>query len=86
MAQTQLNIRVDGDDKRAFEDFCSQVGMNTTVAINMYIKNVIRTNRLPFAVEADPFYSAENMSRLDQAARDASAGRHMAEHDLIEVD
>ena len=35
MAQTQLNIRVDGDDKRAFEDFCSQVGMNTTVAINM---------------------------------------------------
>ena len=26
MAQTQLNIRVDGDDKRAFEDFCKGGG------------------------------------------------------------
>ena len=86
MAQTQLNIRVDGDDKRAFEDFCSQVGMNTTVAINMYIKNVIRTNRLPFTVEIDPIYSSENIGRLERAAKDARDGKHMSEHELIKED
>lgn len=86
MAQTQMNIRIDSNDKRDFERFCNNVGMNTTTAITLYIKSVIRTNKLPFQIEGDPFYSKENMDRLNKAASDAASGRHMSEHELIEAD
>lgn len=86
MAQTQMNIRIDSNDKRDFERFCNEVGMNTTTAITLYIKSVIRTNKLPFQIEGDPFYSKENMDRLERAASDAASGQHMSEHELVEVD
>lgn len=86
MAQTQMNIRIDSNDKRDFERFCNEVGMNTTTAITLYIKSVIRTNKLPFQIEGDPFYSKENMDRLERAASDAASGQHMSEHELVEAD
>jgi DNA-damage-inducible protein J len=68
MAQTTLNVRIDSDVKKGLEDFCITVGMNTSVAVNMFAKAVIREQRLPFEVIADPFYSKENQSRLKNAA------------------
>lgn len=50
MAQTTLNIRIDEDVKKGLEEFCSAVGMNVSVAINMFAKAVIREQRLPFEV------------------------------------
>ncbi len=86
MAQSTLSVRVNSEDKAGFERFCEQVGMNTSVAINMFVKTVIREQRLPFEVKADPFYSTENMARLRVAVEDAKAGRNMTEHELIEAD
>ena len=64
MAQSTLSIRINSEDKKGFENFCEQVGMNASVAVNMFVKTVIREQRLPFEVKADPFYSAANMERL----------------------
>jgi DNA-damage-inducible protein J len=50
MAQTTLNVRIDEDVKKALEDFCYDVGMNVSVAVNMFAKAVIREQRLPFEV------------------------------------
>jgi len=50
MAQTTLNVRMDEDVKNALEDFCQDVGMNVSVAVNMFAKAVIREQRLPFEV------------------------------------
>lgn len=50
MAQTTLNVRMDEDVKKALEDFCQDVGMNVSVAVNMFAKAVIREQRLPFEV------------------------------------
>ena len=50
---------------KAVEEFCDETGMNVSVAINMFVKAVLRENRLPFDVKTeDPFYSDENMARL----------------------
>ena len=65
---TLLNVRMDNDVKKGLEDFCASVGMNPSVAVNMFAKAVIREQRLPFEVTADPFYSKENQSRLKNAA------------------
>ena len=86
MAQSTLSIRIDSDDKKEFEEFCDEAGLNVSVAINMYVKNVIRKRKLPFEVEADPFYNKQNMNRLANAVADAKAGKNMTEHELIEVD
>jgi DNA-damage-inducible protein J len=87
MAQTTLNVRIDEDVKKGLEDFCYDVGMNVSVAINMFAKAVIREQRLPFEVSADPFYSEKNMNRLRKAIADVKSGKSkLTEHELIEVE
>ena len=41
MGTALLSVRVNSDDKRRFEDFCSEAGMNVSVAIDMFIKERI---------------------------------------------
>lgn len=63
MPQTTLSVRIDSDDKKQFEDFCNRTGMNVSVAVNMFVKCVLRESKLPFEVKADPFYSETNMEK-----------------------
>jgi len=69
MAQTTLSIRMDENVKKQFDAFCTGIGMNTSVAINIFAKAVLREGRIPFeiAVSDDPFYSEANMSRLKKS-------------------
>ena len=41
--------------KKRFEQFCSSVGMNVSTAVNMFIKAVLREQKLPFAVKENTF-------------------------------
>ncbi len=59
-----LCIRVDDKVKAEAEKVFSDLGMSTSTAINIFLKQVIRCNGIPFPVVADPFYSAENQARL----------------------
>ena len=88
MGTALLSVRVDSNDKRRFDEFCSEAGMNVSVAVNMFIKAALRENRLPFEVKgADPFYSAENIGRLRKSIADVQAGRAtLKEHELIEAE
>ncbi len=55
MESTTLNIRVNSNDKKNFEQFCNNVGMNVSTAVNMFIKAVLREQKLPFEVRSNPF-------------------------------
>ena len=87
MSQITFSIRMDEDIKRQLDEFCSQVGMNTTTAINMFARAVIRERRLPFEVttEYDPFYSTSNMAHLRRGIAALNSGKGI-ERDIIEVD
>lgn len=50
MAQSILSVRLSSEDKKQFEEFCSQTGMNVSVCVNMFVKAVLRERRLPFEV------------------------------------
>ena len=86
MAQTTFSVRMDAEVKRQLDDFCTQVGMNTTVAFNMFARAVLREKRLPFdvMVESDPFYSESNMAHLRRGIAALNSGKGV-EHELIEV-
>ena len=53
MAQTNVNIRMDAELKRQFEEFCADVGMSMTTAFNIFAKKAVRENRIPFEVGGD---------------------------------
>jgi len=78
---------MDSEVKKQLDDFCSQVGMNTTVAFNMFARAVLREKRLPFEVttEYDPFYSESNLAHLRRGIAALNNGQGVA-HDIIEID
>jgi len=86
MSQTTFSIRMDSEVKKQLDEFCAQVGMNTTVAFNMFARAVLREKRLPFDVttESDPFYSASNLAHLRRGVAALNAGKGIA-HDITEV-
>ena len=53
MATSMLSVRVNPEDKRRFEEFCARTGMNVSVCINMFVKVVLRDQKLPFEIKAD---------------------------------
>lgn len=64
MEQNTVSIRIDSQLKKDFEEFCNNVGMNMTTAISIFAEKVVKEQRIPFEISADPFYSEENMKRL----------------------
>ena len=50
MSVATIIARVDADDKRNFSAFCYSVGLNVSVAINIFIKTVLREKRIPFDI------------------------------------
>lgn len=51
MNQSVLSVRVNSNDKKDFETFCNDTGMNVSTAINLFIKTVLREKKLPFEVK-----------------------------------
>ena len=87
MSQSYLSVRVDEKDKKSFENFCNETGMNVSVAINIFIKTVLREHKLPFEVKTDPFYSKSNIKHLEKIVEDIKNGTaKFEEHELVEDD
>ena len=45
-----VSINVNENDKNSFSSICSELGMNVTTAINIFIKAVNRTHSIPFNI------------------------------------
>ena len=86
MPQTTFSVRMDSEVKKQLDDFCTQVGMNTTTAFNMFARAVLREKRLPFDVTtvSDPFYSESNLAHLRRGIVALDSGKGI-DHDIIEV-
>lgn len=74
MAQTTINIRIDEDLKKQFEDFCNKTGLNISTAINIFVKTVVREQQIPFIIATDPFYSKANMRAIDESINQIKKG------------
>lgn len=84
---TQINFRIDDDIKSNAEKALKEMGLNMSTAITMFLVKVGREKRIPFEINADPFYSAENIAELEKRVSDLKNGKStLTEHDLIEVD
>ncbi len=53
MAQTNVNIRMDEATKKAFDKFCSEIGLSVSSAFNIFAKTVVREQRIPFEITTE---------------------------------
>lgn len=53
MAQTNVNIRMDEDTKKAFDLFCDEIGLSVSSAFNIFAKTVVREQRIPFELTTE---------------------------------
>lgn len=86
---SSVTIRVDTEDKRRAEQLFSSLGLNMSTAFNMFIKQSLLCDGLPFDVTLhrgsdDYFYSKANREHLDRSIAQLKAGKGKS-HDLIEV-
>ncbi len=90
MATTSVTMRMDCDDKARAEQIFSALGLNMSTAFNMFIKQTIRCEGIPFDVTLqsrsdDLFYSPANLAHINRSIAQLNAGKASA-HELIEVE
>ena len=79
----QISLRVDDEVKRNAERTLNDIGLNMSTAINIFLKTVVRENRIPFEISNDPFYSKSNIEHLKRGISAINQGKGR-EHKLIE--
>lgn len=52
MAQTSMTVRIDNQQKAMFDQLCEQFGMSANTAINIFVRQVIRSRSIPFMIVA----------------------------------
>ena len=74
MANTvNINIRVDSDLKKKAEAIYSELGMNLSTAMNVFLRSSNRYGGIPFDLRLDAF-NAETLAAMD----DANNGRGLS--------
>lgn len=53
MSNTNLNVRIDKDIKKAAEEVYAELGFNMSTAINMFLRASIRKGGIPFDLKLD---------------------------------
>ncbi|MBQ8132917.1 MAG: type II toxin-antitoxin system RelB/DinJ family antitoxin [Clostridia bacterium] len=64
MATTNLNVRVDETLKKNAEELLSDLGMNMSTAINVFLRQVVRVHGIPFEIKSE-IPNAETMAALE---------------------
>lgn len=65
---TNINIRMPTDIKQQFEEFCDNVGISMSTAVNIFVRKVLRENRIPFELGYD-VPNAETIEAIKEADR-----------------
>lgn len=52
MAQATFSVRMDETLKKQFDALCQEFGMNTSTAINVFARAVVRQRKIPFEISS----------------------------------
>jgi DNA-damage-inducible protein J len=82
MATTTISVRMDTDIKRQLDEFCHDVGMSTSTAINLFAHTVVRQQRLPFEINSGEITREELLDRI----ADLRAGKNTVVKTMEELE
>lgn len=84
MGSTNLNIRTDKEVKDAAEKIFSELGLNMTTAVNMFLRQTIRENGIPFELKLN-VPNAQTIAAIEEGRRlayDSTAVGYTSMEDL----
>lgn len=53
MAKVSTNISIDADIKKQAQELLSDLGLDLSTAINIYLRQMVRDNAIPFPIQRD---------------------------------
>jgi DNA-damage-inducible protein J len=75
MAQTNLTVRIDEGIKQEAETLFGRIGLNMSSAINVFFRQAIREQAIPFELKPyDDYYTGENLRRLKRSMEQSKRG------------
>jgi len=75
MAQTNLTIRIDEGIKHEAEILFNNIGLNMSSAINVFFRQAIREQAIPFELKPyDDYYTGENLKKLKRSISQSERG------------
>lgn len=85
MKTAVVQTRVDAALKRDADAFFESIGMATTTAIRIFLKQTLIQHKIPFEIlQDDSFYSEKNMKALERSKAQMENGQHSI-RELVEV-
>ena len=66
MPTTNINIRTDSETKSKAQDIFASLGLDMTTAVNLFLRQTIRQNDLPFVLTTD--------TQINKKSREAMFG------------
>ena len=79
-----MTISLDASTKKRFMDFCENVGLSASSVITVCIKTIVRENRIPFTISADPLPNAETIAAMEEGDRIVNDPTRKRYHSLEE--
>ena len=67
MEKVVVNFRIEKDKKKEMEEICKDIGISIGTAFNIFAKKFTRERKMPFELDAAPFYSQKNIERLKKS-------------------
>ena len=64
-----MTFSLDAPTKKRFVEFCENVGLSASAVITVCIKTIVRENRIPFIISADPIPNAETIAAMEEGDR-----------------
>lgn len=74
MSNTSMNIRMDTEVKKQAEALFSEIGMNMTTAINIFLRQSIRENGIPFELKINQ-PNTETIKAIDEGTNIIKKGK-----------
>lgn len=84
---TNLSIRMDKELIEQAEQLFSELGMNMTTALNIFVRQAVRQRKIPFAISLN-VPNAETIAAMEEAnriSRDPNAKRYSSFEEPVAV-
>jgi len=59
MSMSSITVRIDDYSKHRFDNICEEIGLTPAVAINTFIRAVLRDGGIPFPLKTDDSFSQQ---------------------------
>lgn len=90
MATTLLQVRIDAEIKKEADALFNELGLDTSTAIRVFIKQALKKRAIPFSIKAkrkeeEAFYSPENVAILKSRYERTQKGQGLTNREIIDA-